>query len=160
MIEILLAVTIGVLYGSGVYLLLRRNLLKFILALGLISNGTHLLIFTGGGLTRGSPPLIGSAAESLGAPYADPLPQALILTAIVISFGLTAFTVLLVHRAHTATGSDDPDALTTTDRLEPYRAPPLPPLEIPKPPSADDESDDPATHNDRDETKAHTEARE
>ncbi len=136
MIEFLLAVTIGALYGSGVYLLLRRNLLKFILALGLISNGTHLLIFTSAGLTRGHPPLIDPGADSLGAPFADPLPQALILTAIVISFGLTAFTVLLIHRTHRATGSDDPDDLTTTDRLDPYRAPALPPLEIPRPPKA------------------------
>lgn len=124
------------LYGSGVYLLLRRNLLKFILALGLISNATHLLIFTAAGLTRGIAPLIPAEASRLEPPYADPLPQALILTAIVISFGLTAFTVLLVHRVHRATDTDDPDALTTTDRMEPHRSPPLPPLSIPRPPAA------------------------
>jgi multicomponent Na+:H+ antiporter subunit C len=115
--EFLLALVIGILYGSGVFLLLRRNLLKFILALGLISNATHLLIFTSAGLTRGRPPLIPEGETTLVAPYADPLPQALILTAIVISFGLTAFAVLLVQRAHAALRTDDPDELRNTDHL-------------------------------------------
>lgn len=131
MIEVWLAVAVGVLYGTGVYLLLRRSLLKFILALGLISNGTHLLIFTGGGLTRGAPPLIGGDASRLTGAYADPLPQALILTAIVISFGLTAFVLLLIQRTHAMTGTDDPERLTTTDHLERYEAPTIPPPNLP-----------------------------
>lgn len=119
------------LYGTGVYMLLRRNLLKFILALGLLSNGTHLLIFTGAGLTRGAPPLIGATDKTLQAPFADPLPQALILTAIVISFALTAFSAILIHRAHRATGTDDPEDLTETDRLAPYKAPERPRPNLP-----------------------------
>lgn len=161
MIELLLAVVIGVLYGTGVYMLLRRNLLKFIIALGLLSNGTHLLIFTGAGLTRGAPPLIGTTDKTLQAPFADPLPQALILTAIVISFALTAFSAILIHRAHRATGTDDPEALTETDRLEPYQAPerPLPNLpglqaEEADAPRADASPGAPAARTERDEVIA------
>jgi multicomponent Na+:H+ antiporter subunit C len=73
-----------------------------------------LLIFVAAGLTRGRPPLIGSVSDSL--PVADPLPQALILTAIVISFGVFAFVLTLVRRAIEMSGSDDPDALTQERR--------------------------------------------
>jgi multicomponent Na+:H+ antiporter subunit C len=150
MIEIVLALVIGILYGSGVYLLLRRNLLKFILALGLISNATHLLIFTGAGLTRGAPPLIGEGTNMLTQPYADPLPQALILTAIVISFGLTAFTILLVYRTHKAMGTDDPEALVNTDAPPPYKPYPVPEPNLPSLAQREKGSEPPPTHGTQD----------
>lgn len=107
--ELLLAVTAGVLYAAGVYLMLRRRLAQLIIGLGLLSNGTNLLIFVSGGLTRAHPPVAAIGAKSLSEPYADPVPQALILTAIVIGFGLLAFALVLAHRVHAAVGTDDVD---------------------------------------------------
>ena len=106
---LLLAVTSGVLYAVGTYLMLRRRLAQVIIGLGLLSNGTNLLIFTAGGLTRAHPPVIGADAERLVPPYADPVPQALVLTAIVIGFGLLAFSLVLAHRVHASSGTDDVD---------------------------------------------------
>jgi multicomponent Na+:H+ antiporter subunit C len=107
--EILLAVASGVLYMAGIYLMLRRRLAQLIIGLGLLSNGTNILIFAAGGLTRSHPPVVRQGASQLAAPYADPVPQALVLTAIVIGFGLLAFSLVLAHRVHATTGSDDVD---------------------------------------------------
>ena len=109
--ELLLALASGVLYAAGIYLMLRRRLAQLIIGLGLLSNGTNLLIFTAGGLTRGHPPVVPAGADALVAPYADPVPQALVLTAIVIGFGLLAFLLVLAHRVHATIGTDDVDEL-------------------------------------------------
>jgi multicomponent Na+:H+ antiporter subunit C len=107
--ELLLAVASGVLYAAGIYLMLRRRLAQLIIGIGLLSNGTNLLIFTAGGLTRGRPPIVADGADSLVEPYADPVPQALVLTAIVIGFGLLAFSLVLARRVHATVGTDDVD---------------------------------------------------
>ena len=107
--ELLLAVASGVLYAAGIYLMLRRRLAQLIIGLGLLSNGTNLLIFTAGELTRARPPVVPEGAAALVPPYADPVPQALVLTAIVIGFGLLAFSLVLAHRVHGTVGSDDVD---------------------------------------------------
>jgi multicomponent Na+:H+ antiporter subunit C len=107
--ELLLALTSGVLYAAGIYLILRRRLAQLIIGIGLLSNGTNLLIFTAGGLTRGRPPVVPDGAQTLVEPYADPVPQALVLTAIVIGFGLLAFSLVLAHRVHDSVGTDDVD---------------------------------------------------
>ena len=107
--EVLLALASGALYAAGIYLMLRRRLAQLIIGIGLLSNGTNLLIFTAGGLTRGRPPVVPDSAPSLAEPYADPVPQALVLTAIVIGFGLLAFSLVLAHRVHATVGSDDVD---------------------------------------------------
>lgn len=107
--EGLLALTSGVLYAAGIYLMLRRRLAQLIIGIALLGNGTNLLIFNAGGLTRGRPPVVPADAEALVEPYADPVPQALVLTAIVIGFGLLAFSLVLAHRVHDSTGSDDVD---------------------------------------------------
>ena len=107
--EILLALASGALYTAGIYLMLRRRLAQLIIGLGLLSNGTNLLIFAVGGLTRGNPPVVGQGADRLVPPYADPVPQALVLTAIVIGFGLLAFLLVLAHRVHATVGTDDVD---------------------------------------------------
>jgi multicomponent Na+:H+ antiporter subunit C len=125
---LLLAIVIGCLYAGGVYMMLRRSLFKLILGLVLLSHGANLLIFTAGGLTRARPP-INVAPRSAshhdaerratmveGRRTADPLPQALILTAIVIGFGVLAFALVLFHEAYRASGSDDPDELRTGDQ--------------------------------------------
>jgi multicomponent Na+:H+ antiporter subunit C len=111
--EVLLAIACGVLYGTGVYLMLRRRLAQLIIGLGLLTNGTNVLIFTAGGLTRANPPLVPVNATMIEVPYADPVPQALILTAIVIGFGVLAFSLVLAHRVHQSLGTDDVDAVGT-----------------------------------------------
>ncbi len=109
------AVVIGVLYATGLYMVMRRNMVKLVLGLALLGHAAHLLIFTVGRLSRGGAPLIAPEAERLTLPFADPVPQALVLTAIVIGFGVQAFALVLVKRAHQATGTDDLDALRSTD---------------------------------------------
>ncbi len=109
--EGLLALASGVLYAAGIYLLLRRRLAQLIIGIALLSNGTNLLTFTAGGLTRARPPVVPAEAEALAEPYADPVPQALVLTAIVIGFGLLAFSLVLAHRVHDTVGTDDVDVV-------------------------------------------------
>jgi multicomponent Na+:H+ antiporter subunit C len=113
--EFVLALTIGVLYACGLYLMLRRSIVKLIIGLALLSNAANLLIFTASGLTRGYPPLVALGAARPAEPFADPLPQALILTAIVIGFGVLAFAMVLAYRVYQSTGTDDLDNLKTTD---------------------------------------------
>lgn len=78
-----------------------------IIGLILLGNGVNLLIFLLGGITKGKPPLLSANAES----FADPIPQALILTAIVISFGLQAFAIILIQRVYEVLGTDDLDMI-------------------------------------------------
>ncbi len=105
--ELLLAITAGSLFAAGLYLLLRRRLAQLIIGLGLLTNGTNILIFTSGGLTRAIPPVVPEGSEILEGPFADPVPQSLILTAIVIGFGVLAFTLVLAHQVHRMSQSDD-----------------------------------------------------
>jgi multicomponent Na+:H+ antiporter subunit C len=106
--ELLLAVVAGVLYASGLYLMLRRRLAQIIVGLSLLANGSNILIFTAAGVTRGNPPVLRGDQVATG-PFADPVPQSLILTAIVIGFGVLAFSLVLAHRVHESAGSDDID---------------------------------------------------
>lgn len=108
--EALFALTIGVLVATAVYLMLARNVLRFIFGLVLISNAANLTIFVSGRLTPGAPPLIPAGADAPVGVVANALPQALVLTAIVIGFGLFAFALVLMFRAYTSLGtlySDD-----------------------------------------------------
>lgn len=109
--ELVLAVVAGTLYAAGIYLLLRRRLAQVIVGIGLMSNGTNVLIFAAAGLTRANPPLIAEGMLEPAAAFADPVPQSLILTAIVIGFGVLAFSLVLAHRVHLATHSDDIDTI-------------------------------------------------
>lgn len=106
-----LALVVGILFAAGVYLVLRRNLLKLIFGLVLLSNAVNLLIFTVGRLTRASPPLVPPGHVVPIEPFANPLPQALILTAIVIGFGLVAFALVLLYRTYESLGTVDADEL-------------------------------------------------
>lgn len=112
--EILLAILIGSLYTAGVYMLLRRSILKFIIGIIFISNATNLLVFMSSGLVKGNPPF--TAAD--GTPLeqtADPLNQALVLTAIVIGLGLVAYTLALKYKFFDLTKTDDLDELKQTE---------------------------------------------
>jgi multicomponent Na+:H+ antiporter subunit C len=114
-LEQLLALVIGGMFATGLYAILRRSIVKLVIGLILLSQAINLLIFVAGGLTRGKPPLIGAETTMLSNTYADPLPQALILTAIVISFGVLAFTLVLLHRSFQVVGTDDLDEMRGTD---------------------------------------------
>lgn len=100
---LLLPVLAGVLFAGGTYLVLTRALARILVGLALLAHGANLLLLSAGG-RAGAPAFIGEA----GAPEtaADPLPQALALTAIVITFAVTAFLAALAARAHHLTGSD------------------------------------------------------
>ena len=114
--EVIMALIVGALYAGGVYMIRRRSLVKLIIGLALLGHATNLLIFSTGDLVRGNPPLIQEGMQAPLEPFADPLPQALILTAIVIGFGAQAFAIVLIKRVYQRIGTDDLDQLTATDR--------------------------------------------
>ena len=109
--ELVLAIVAGSLYACGLYLMLRRRLAQLIIGLSLLANGSNILIFAAAGVTRGQPPIVGEDGTVAAASFADPVPQSLILTAIVIGFGVLAFALVLAHRVHESAQSDDIDAI-------------------------------------------------
>jgi multicomponent K+:H+ antiporter subunit C len=108
-IELLLAIGLGVLTAAGVWLLLRARVFDIIVGLTLLSYAVNLFIFLTGRLRIGSPPIVDGRLAPTLAGYADPLPQALVLTAIVISFAMTALLLVIALRASAETGSDHVD---------------------------------------------------
>jgi multicomponent Na+:H+ antiporter subunit C len=112
--EILMAVVIGILFTAATYLMLSKSLIRVIIGTGLLSHGAHLLILTMGGLKQGAAPILIDGTKD----YVDPLPQALILTAIVISFGVTAFILVLAYRSYQELGTDNMDKLRGNDSNE------------------------------------------
>lgn len=115
--SVLLALTAAVLFGLGTWLLLQRRLTRIIIGIGLIGHGTNILLITSGG-GGGIPPVIGQGDEE---DFADPLPQALALTAIVITFGVTAFLLAMAYRSwqltHDDVVADDVEDRLITERL-------------------------------------------
>jgi multicomponent K+:H+ antiporter subunit C len=109
--EALIALVIGVLVSCGVYLLLRARTFPVILGLTLLSYGVNLFIFVMGRLRTGAPSVVSKSEANLSSSlhYADPLPQALVLTAIVIGFAMTAFLLVLALRARAELGNDHVD---------------------------------------------------
>ncbi|GGM11884.1 Na+/H+ antiporter subunit C [Deinococcus aerophilus] len=103
--ESLFAVLVGVLVAAGVFLLLSRTIIRVVLGLAFIAYGVNLAILTVAGLRDEAPPLL-----TLAGPYVDPLPQALVLTAIVIGFGTTALLLTVALRAYQVAGHDDVEA--------------------------------------------------
>lgn len=116
--EALLAIGIGALIATAVYLMLARNILRFIFGLVLISNAANLTIFTAGRLTEGLPPLVPEGADGPVDGVANALPQALVLTAIVIGFGLFAFALILMFRAYTSLGTLNSDEMRVAEPPE------------------------------------------
>lgn len=126
--QTLVAFIVGGLLAGSLYLMMRRNVVKLIIGLGLLTHAANLLIFSIGGIGESQPPIVpietgptpapiktAEAAGTLGG-MANPLPQALILTAIVIGFAAQAFAMVLIQRAVQTLGTDDVDQLNTTDR--------------------------------------------
>ncbi|MCB2222030.1 MAG: NADH-quinone oxidoreductase subunit K [Bacteroidetes bacterium] len=112
--EVLIAILVGFLYAAGVYMILRRSIVKFIIGIILLSNATNLLVFLSAGLTAGSPAFLSDQVSSQQE-FSDPLPQALVLTAVVIGLGIVVFTIALKYKFFEVTGADDLDQLKPTD---------------------------------------------
>jgi multicomponent Na+:H+ antiporter subunit C len=101
-VTVVLAATAAALFAIGTYLVLQRKLSRIIIGLGLLTHGANILLITAG--RRGEPPIIGETPPSS---FADPLPQALVLTSIVISFGVTMFLLALAYRSWILTDDDE-----------------------------------------------------
>lgn len=101
--ETLMIIVSGILFTVSTYLMLSRSLLRIILGASIFTHAAHLMLLTLGGLKKGDSPVLGQGAEV----FTDPLPQALILTSIVINFALTAFILVLGYRAYTRLGTED-----------------------------------------------------
>ena len=113
--EFWMALFIGVLVAGAVFSLLRRSVFRLIIGVMFLSQAAILMVFTTGGLKTGQSGIIPADETTLSAAAADPLPQALVLTAIVIGFGMLAFAIALVYRATRAIQSHDLNDYKTTD---------------------------------------------
>lgn len=105
--ETVMSILVGILFTIGTYLILTKSLLRIILGTSVIGHGVNLLIITMGGLKKGGPPLLWIKDLT----YVDSLPQALLLTAIVINFATTALFLVLSYRAYQELGTDDTERL-------------------------------------------------
>ena len=111
--EILLAILTGVLYTAGVYMLLRRSILKFIIGIIFLSNATNLLVFLSSGIVPGQPAFVDATGPS--GELSDPLPQAMVLTAVVIGLGIVVYLLAVKYRLFQITRTDDLDQLKPTE---------------------------------------------
>ena len=123
--EATLALLVGLLFAAAIYLILSRALIRVMLGIVLLGNAVNLLIFVAGRLTQATPPIVPKGLSAPLGAIANPLPQALILTAIVIGFAMFAFLVVLAMRAYRAMDADDTDHM----RLSEPEGEPRPPLE-------------------------------
>ena len=114
MMELIFALAVGILTASGVWLLLRPRTFQVIIGLSLLSYAVNLFIFGMGRLRIGAAPVLASAEAVDPALYADPLPQALVLTAIVISFAMTALFLVVLLASRGLTGTDHVDGREDT----------------------------------------------
>ncbi|ASY68103.1 Na+/H+ antiporter subunit C [Sinorhizobium fredii] len=118
------ALLVGIFFSVAVYLMLSKFIIRMLLGVAVLGNAVNLLIFTGGRLTRDVPPVIPDGTDALAAPAANALPQALILTAIVISFSFFAFLLVLSWRAYSDLATDNTDEMRVAEPVDE----PVPPL--------------------------------
>jgi len=116
--EDVFALLVGLFFTTALYLMLSRHIVRLLLGLVVLGNAVNLLIFTTGRLTRAAPPIIAPDADRLSGLTANPLPQALILTAIVISFSFFAFLLVLSFRAYQDLGTDDTDGMRAAEPVD------------------------------------------
>lgn len=116
--EIVLAILTGLLFAAGLYLMLHRGMVKLIIGIMMLSYATNLFIFLIARITRGVPAIVDQTEEQLVPPFADPIPQALILTAIVIGFGIQAFAIVLVRKVYKLTGTSDMEQLNSSEKID------------------------------------------
>jgi multicomponent Na+:H+ antiporter subunit C len=114
-VHILLAIVVGVLYAVSFYLIMRPSMVRLIMGLSLLSHGANLLLFTIGRVTRSQIPIVSKGSEVPVESFANPLPQALILTAIVISFGVLGFTMALFYKFYQTEHTDNVNTAGGTD---------------------------------------------
>lgn len=122
--EALFAILVGLFFSAAIYLMLSKFTIRIMLGVAILGNGVNLLLFTAGRLTREVPPIIPANLGALPAGAANPLPQALILTAIVISFSFLAFLLVLTYRAYQDLKTDNTDEM----RVAEPKDQPLPPM--------------------------------
>lgn len=115
--EVVLSALTGVLFATGVYFLLRRSIVKLVLGIIFLSNATFLLVFISGGLHRNVPAFIVEGERINDSHFSDPLTQALVLTAIVIGFGIAALILVVKYKYHDKTGSNDLDQAKETEDI-------------------------------------------
>ena len=147
-VNLTLLLVMGVLYAVGIYLLLERSLTRVLMGLMLLANGTNLLLLATGGYA-GLAPLFGKSVP--GESYNDPLPQALILTSIVISFAITAFLLGIIYRTWVLAHQDD-----VQDDAEDYKVANQPMFDVEEDveiPPETTEFDDPAFAPDKNRTQ-------
>lgn len=116
--DVILALIVGLLYAVSLFMILRKGLIRIIIGIIILGHASNLFLFVISRLTRGNPPIVPHGMEMVTEPFADPLPQALILTAIVIGFGIQAFGIVLLQRAYRVTGASVVDDLNTTDKID------------------------------------------
>jgi multicomponent Na+:H+ antiporter subunit C len=116
------AILAGLFFAAAVYLMLARQIVRIMLGVALLGNAVNLLLFTAGRIRRDTPPVI-LTGDVLPADAANPLPQALILTAIVISFSFFAFLMVLAFRARQALDTDDTTAMRVAEPADAPRPP-------------------------------------
>ncbi len=124
-----MAVLVGIMVAGSVYLILGRNLIRFIFGLVLASNAVNLLLFTGGRLAEPSPPLIPEGSLTPAGPVANALPQALMLTAIVIGFALLVFIFVLFYRAYQEIGTVDTEFMRLAEPVDDVTPAPACPID-------------------------------
>lgn len=122
--EILFAAAIGVVVAAAAYLLLARDLPRALLGFVLLGTAANLTIFAAGRIGSMTPPLVEHGAQALAAGAANPLPQALVLTAIVIGFGLAVFALVLIRSAHAAFGTVSAEEMDAAERPDLFPASP------------------------------------
>ncbi|CDN91487.1 Na+/H+ antiporter subunit C [Agrobacterium tumefaciens] len=122
--EAIFSILVGIFFSVAIYLMLSRHSIRMLLGIAILGNAVNLLLFTAGRLTREVPPIIPAGMDTLPAGAANPLPQALILTAIVISFSFFCFLLVLTWRAFQELQTDDTDEMRTAEPA----GEPLPPL--------------------------------
>lgn len=122
--EFLVAALAGLFITLGVYFLLSRSVIRMLLGVVVLGNGVNLVIFTAGRLTRAVAPIVPAGLEQPAVPIANPLPQALILTAIVIGFAMFCFLLVLAYRAYQTLDADNTDTM----RLAEPKNGPKPPM--------------------------------
>ncbi|MFY8101734.1 MAG: Na+/H+ antiporter subunit C [Allorhizobium sp.] len=121
--EVIFALVVGIFFAGAVYLMLSKKIVRILLGIVLLGNAVNMLLFTTGRLTPAIPPIIPGGMDVLPAGTANPLPQALILTAIVISFSFFCFLLVLTYRAYQDLGTDDTGEMRVAEPLDE----PLPP---------------------------------
>lgn len=121
--EFVLSCLVGIYFAASIYLMLSRHIIRLLLGVALLSNAVNLLIFTAGRLVHVVPPVVPLGLPTPDVVTANPLPQALVLTAIVIAFSIFAFLLVLAMRAYQELGTDDTDHMRVAEPVDAPRPP-------------------------------------